>query len=297
MGDSGRASWRRSCSGASSSTYERGRVPLSRIDAARMAGHRAGRRGRGRPRPARAADAPGDAHARGADLRRHPARRLRPLVQRASPRRPGDACCRFRGRCSSDVQADKPEIYYRIVARVARRISDRLRAASELLAEQAAAAPEITSYRTEHDSLGEREIPNNAYYGVQTVRALENFAISGMPLRNFAHFVRALAYVKKAAAQANAELEVPRRRQIADAIAEGVRRNSRRQAARSVRRRHDPGRRRHLDEHERQRGDRQPRPRTDGPRQGRIPAPAPERPRQLLAVHQRRLSHGDQARR
>ena len=64
----------------------------------------------------------------------------------------------------------------------------------------------------EHDSLGEREIPNNAYYGVQTVRALENFAISGVPLRNFAHFVNALAYVKKAAAQANAELDVPRRR-------------------------------------------------------------------------------------
>src|SRR6185369_599873 len=82
-----------------------------------------------------------------------------------------------------------------------------LRAASELLAGQAEAAPRITSYRTEHDSLGEREVPNNAYYGVQTVRALENFAISGVPLRNFGHFVNALAYVKKAAAQANAELK------------------------------------------------------------------------------------------
>ena len=61
--------------------------------------------------------------------------------------------------------------------------------------------------RVEHDLLGKREIPNNAYYGVQTVRALENFAISGVPLRNFAHFVNALAYVKKAAAQANAELK------------------------------------------------------------------------------------------
>jgi hypothetical protein len=67
------------------------------------------------------------------------------------------------------------------VARIAQRINDRLHAASEQLAERAAAAPEITSYRTEHDSLGEREIPNSAYYGVQTVRALENFAISGIP--------------------------------------------------------------------------------------------------------------------
>jgi aspartate ammonia-lyase len=107
----------------------------------------------------------------------------------------------------AEVRARKPEIYYRVVARVAQRISDRLRAASRLLADQAESAPQLTSYRTEHDSLGERELPNNAYYGVQTVRALENFAISGVPLRNFAHFVNGLAYVKKAAAQANGELK------------------------------------------------------------------------------------------
>ncbi|MGB7160012.1 MAG: aspartate ammonia-lyase [Tepidisphaeraceae bacterium] len=106
-----------------------------------------------------------------------------------------------------DVKMAKPEIFYKVVARVAQRINDRLRAASDVLAEQAEAAPQISSYRSEHDSLGERELPNNAYYGVQTVRALENFAISGVPLRNFAHFVNALAYVKKAAAQANAELK------------------------------------------------------------------------------------------
>jgi aspartate ammonia-lyase len=107
-----------------------------------------------------------------------------------------------------EVRREKPETFYRIVARVAQRIGDRLRAASDLLADRAdAAAPELTSFRKEHDSLGEREIPNNAYHGVQTVRALENFAISGVPLRNFAHFVNALAYVKKAAARANCELK------------------------------------------------------------------------------------------
>jgi aspartate ammonia-lyase len=116
-----------------------------------------------------------------------------------------------------EVKSNKPDVYYRVVARVAQRIADRLRAASELLAGQREAAPQVTSYRFEHDSLGEREIPNNAYYGVQTVRALENFAISGVPLRNFAHFVTALAYVKKAAAQANAELKCLDRN-IADAI-------------------------------------------------------------------------------
>ena len=107
-----------------------------------------------------------------------------------------------------EVKAKKPEIYYRMAARAARRVSERLRAASEQLAEREAQMAVITSYRKEHDSLGEREIPNSAYYGVQTVRALENFAISGVPLRNFAHFVNALAYVKKGAALANAELKV-----------------------------------------------------------------------------------------
>ncbi len=107
-----------------------------------------------------------------------------------------------------EVKAKKPEVYYRMAARAARRVSDRLRAASEQLAEREARVDAISSYRTEHDSLGEREISNNAYYGVQTVRALENFAISGVPLRNFAHFVNALAYVKKGAALANAELKV-----------------------------------------------------------------------------------------
>jgi aspartate ammonia-lyase len=116
-----------------------------------------------------------------------------------------------------ELKSEKPEIYYRLAARVAKRINDRLRAASEMIADRAMSVPDITSYRVEHDSLGEREIPNNAYYGVQTVRALENFPISGVPLRNFAHFVNGLAYVKKAAAQANAELKCLKP-EIADAI-------------------------------------------------------------------------------
>jgi aspartate ammonia-lyase len=116
------------------------------------------------------------------------------------------------------VKSARPELYYKVVARVAQRISERLRLASDLLAGQAASAPQVTAYRIEHDSLGERELPNNAYYGVQTVRAMENFAISGIPLKNFAHFICALAYVKKAAARANAELNCLDMK-IADAIA------------------------------------------------------------------------------
>jgi aspartate ammonia-lyase len=59
--------------------------------------------------------------------------------------------------------------------------------------------------RTEKDLLGEKQIPANAYYGVQTARALENFPVSGMTTKFFPDYVRAYAMVKLAAARANAE--------------------------------------------------------------------------------------------
>ena len=62
--------------------------------------------------------------------------------------------------------------------------------------------------RLEHDFLGEREIPKDVYYGIQTLRAIENFHITGIPLKTEPLFVQALGYVKKAAAMANAELGV-----------------------------------------------------------------------------------------
>jgi aspartate ammonia-lyase len=60
--------------------------------------------------------------------------------------------------------------------------------------------------RIEHDSLGDRVVPRHVYYGVQTLRAVENFPISGIRLRQFPDFVRAFALVKKAAAITNGEL-------------------------------------------------------------------------------------------
>jgi len=57
--------------------------------------------------------------------------------------------------------------------------------------------------RIEYDSLGEKEVPSHAYYGIQTVRALENFTVSGIKMGQFYHFVTACARVKKAAALAN----------------------------------------------------------------------------------------------
>ena len=60
--------------------------------------------------------------------------------------------------------------------------------------------------RLEHDLLGERAVPADALYGVQTLRALENFPISGVTLSEFPTLIAALASVKEAAALANEEL-------------------------------------------------------------------------------------------
>ena len=65
---------------------------------------------------------------------------------------------------------------------------------------------EKTKYRTESDLLGSREVPEEAYYGVQTVRAIENFRISGRLLCDYPNFIKGLALTKKAAAIANVEV-------------------------------------------------------------------------------------------
>ncbi|EAH8309378.1 aspartate ammonia-lyase [Campylobacter upsaliensis] len=62
--------------------------------------------------------------------------------------------------------------------------------------------------RKEHDFIGELEIADDVYYGVQTFRALENFHMSGRSLRNYPFFIKAFAQVKKAAALANKEVGV-----------------------------------------------------------------------------------------
>jgi aspartate ammonia-lyase len=59
--------------------------------------------------------------------------------------------------------------------------------------------------RTEKDLLGEKQIPFDAYYGVQTLRALENFQISGVNTNFYPDYVKAYAIVKMAAARANTE--------------------------------------------------------------------------------------------
>src|SRR5512133_1636409 len=60
--------------------------------------------------------------------------------------------------------------------------------------------------RLEHDLLGEREVPVERHYGIQTLRALENFNMTGIPISRYPGLINSLAYIKKAAALANMEL-------------------------------------------------------------------------------------------
>ncbi|MBP2308618.1 aspartate ammonia-lyase [Azospirillum melinis] len=76
--------------------------------------------------------------------------------------------------------------------------------------------------RTEHDLLGDREVPADAYYGVHTLRAVENFPITGTPISHYPDLVRALAEIKMAASRANHELGLLNAER-ADAIAAACR--------------------------------------------------------------------------
>src|SRR5690606_35491865 len=61
-------------------------------------------------------------------------------------------------------------------------------------------------YRTENDLLGDLQVPAEAYYGIQTQRAIINFNISGAKLSHFPTMINALAYVKWASAKTNFKL-------------------------------------------------------------------------------------------
>ena len=60
--------------------------------------------------------------------------------------------------------------------------------------------------RVEKDLLGEKQVPADAYYGVQTARALENFQLSGVAINHYPGYVEAWAIVKLAAARANTDV-------------------------------------------------------------------------------------------
>ena len=83
--------------------------------------------------------------------------------------------------------------------------------------EQSVEASTGTTTRIEVDLLGEMEVPNSVYYGIHTLRAVDNFQISGTTINDIPEFIRGMVQVKKAAAMANRRLHtLPRDK--ADAI-------------------------------------------------------------------------------
>ena len=100
---------------------------------------------------------------------------------------------------------ENPTLAAKMLSGVARIISRRMRQTSTRVVNLAA---QYISGRTrlEYDLLGEREVPFEYYYGIQTLRALENFNISGIVLAHYPLLIEALAMVKMAAAKTNNEL-------------------------------------------------------------------------------------------
>ncbi len=96
-------------------------------------------------------------------------------------------------------------IAVKVLSHVSKVISRRLRQTASRVV-NTAVQYESGRTRSEHDLLGDREVPHEHYYGVQTLRALENFNISGVPLNFYPQLIKALGMVKLAAAKANYDL-------------------------------------------------------------------------------------------
>jgi aspartate ammonia-lyase len=104
-----------------------------------------------------------------------------------------------------ELMKEQNETALAILSSIGRVISRRMSAANTRVI-NVAAQYQSGRTRSEHDLLGDREVPHEYYYGVQTLRALENFNISGVTLNFYPVLIEALAMVKKAAAKANYDL-------------------------------------------------------------------------------------------
>jgi aspartate ammonia-lyase len=100
-----------------------------------------------------------------------------------------------------------PQVALKVFLRVSQIISRRMRQSNIRLV-NVAAQYESGRTRSEHDLLGDREVPAEVYYGIQTMRAIENFNISGVTLSFFPLLIEALAMVKMASARANHDLQL-----------------------------------------------------------------------------------------
>ncbi len=112
--------------------------------------------------------------------------------------------------------ASHGQLAMKIFSNIARVISRRMRQTNSNMV-NSAAQYESGRTRKEHDLLGYRDVPDEYYYGVQTLRAMENFNISGVTLNFYPYLVESLAIVKMSAAKANYDLGLLDK-SVADAI-------------------------------------------------------------------------------
>lgn len=118
----------------------------------------------------------------------------------------------------SKMMENNTVVVVKLIASASRIISRRMRSSSYQMS-NIAMRYATGATRIESDMIGEKDVPADALYGIQTLRAAENFNISGITLRLYPRFIKSLAMVKIAAAKANkdlGELEP----HIADAIVE-----------------------------------------------------------------------------
>ena len=111
---------------------------------------------------------------------------------------------------------NNPKSAVKIFSNIARVISRRMRHANNRMLNVAAQYVSGQT-RKEHDLLGYRDVPNEFLYGVQTLRASENFNISGVTLNFYPDIIRSLGIVKMSAAKANYDLGLLEK-PVADAI-------------------------------------------------------------------------------
>ncbi len=112
---------------------------------------------------------------------------------------------KFNAKTFQKVLEEKPSIYVKVISKTAQIISRRMRQTTNQVVDIA------TQYisgktRTEHDLLGDKEVPQEVLYGIQTLRGLENFEISRVAINHFPNLVIALAQIKLASAKANYDL-------------------------------------------------------------------------------------------
>lgn len=119
------------------------------------------------------------------------------------------------------LSTEQPPLYSKLISVAAQIIAGRLREANSRLVGRGETYISGET-RREKDLLGERDVPDNVYYGIQTLRAVENFPMTGIPIAQYSALVNALAAVKEAAATANEQLGL-----LAPEIADAIRRAAR----------------------------------------------------------------------